>query len=293
MTERPLSPAVTAAAPVPVSVAGPHGPIRLKWHKLRTRLGEAPFKLSNLALGWQSGASLEVDILASRDHRFIVAHDATLGPATTGRGRIARLPIAAAENLFHRDGDGVLDPDAPLQTLADFAAPLRAMQRAPDSRLQLDLKLPGGRPPSEASVADAAMAVAGLEDTIVIGSYYLDAARHFVSAMPGARLGYDPMRAASRDPGLARDPERLLRHLERRRKGVSIAYLQFAVVVAAEVQGFPLVRRLLDLGIATDAWTVNPGPGLTDSVLRRLVEAKVRQITTDAPIEIARRIAGP
>ena len=77
----------------------------------------------------------------------------------------------------------------------------------------------------------------------------------------------------------------------RRREGVALAYLQFDVVVASEVRGFPLVRRLLDLGIATDAWTVNPGPGLTDAVLRTLVNAKVCQITTDAPIEIARRIA--
>jgi hypothetical protein len=109
--------------------------------------------------------------------------------------------------------------------------------------------------------------------------------------MPGARLGYDPMRAASRDPGLARYPERLFRHVERHGKGVALAYLHFDIVVASEVRGFPLVGRLLDLGIETDAWTVNPGPGLTDNTLRTLLKAKVRQITTDAPIEIARRVA--
>ena len=109
--------------------------------------------------------------------------------------------------------------------------------------------------------------------------------------MPGARLGYDPMRAVSRDPRLARDPERLLRHIETRKDGIVLAYLRFDVVVAAEARGFPLVGRLLDLGIETDAWTVNPGPGLHDADLRRLVEAGVRQITTDAPTEIADRIA--
>jgi len=291
MTDRSVPPAATDAAPVPVSVVGPQGPIRLKWHKLRTRFAEAPFKLSNLALGWQGGASLEIDILASADHHFVVAHDATLGPSTTGHGHVASLPIAAMKNLFHRDRHGSPDPDAPLLTLADLVAPLRALQRPPETHLQLDLKLPRGHAPSEARIADIATAVAGLERAIVVSSYYLDAARRIVSAMPGTRLGYDPMRAASRDPGLARDPERLLRHLERCREAVWIVYLQFELVVAAEAQGFPLVRRLLDLGIATDAWTVNPGPKLTDTVLRRLVTAKVRQITTDAPIEIARRIA--
>ena len=143
----------------------------------------------------------------------------------------------------------------------------------------------------DALIADAAAAVAGLERRIVIGSHYLEEARALVAAMPGARLGYDPMRAASRDPGLGRDPERLLRHMERRKDGVTLAYLQFDAVIASEAQGFPLVQRLLDLGIETDAWTVNPGPELTDAVLRTLAEAKVRQITTDAPSEIARRIA--
>jgi glycerophosphoryl diester phosphodiesterase len=292
MTDRSVPPAATDAAPVPVSVVGPQGPIRLKWHKLRTRFAEAPFKRSNLALGWQSGASLEIDILTSADHRFVVAHDATLGPSTTGRGRVARLPMGAMKNLFHCDRNGAPDPDAPVLSLADLVSPLRALQRASETHLQLDLKLPEGHAPSESSIADAATAVAGLEHAIVVGSYYLDAARRIVSAIPGTRLGYDPMRATSRDPGLARDPQRLLRHLERRREAVWIVYLHFELVVAAEAQGFPLVRRLLGLGIATDAWTVNPGPKLTDTVLRRLVEAQVHQITTDAPIEIARRIAG-
>jgi glycerophosphoryl diester phosphodiesterase len=97
------------------------------------------------------------------------------------------------------------------------------------------------------------------------------------------------MLAASRQRGLARNPERLFRHMERRRAGVTLAYLRFDAVVAAEAEGFSLVARLFDLGIETDAWTVNPGPKMTDAVLRTLVEAKVRQITTDDPIEIAHR----
>ena len=168
-------------------------------------------------------------------------HDPTLGPATTGRGRVAGMPLAAMAGLLHRDAAGVADPDAPVLALADLVAPLRALPRGPGASLQLDLKLPEGRPSPAAAVADAAAAVAGLEHAIVVGSHHLDQARRLVAAMPGARLGYDPMRAASRDPGLARDPERLLRHIERRRDGVALAYLRFDVVVAAEARGFPLV----------------------------------------------------
>ena len=81
-----------------------------------------------------------------------------------------------------------------------FVAPLRSLHRAPEASLQLDLKVPEGRALADAAVGDAAAAVHGLEHAIVVGSHHLDEARRLVAAMPGARLGYDPMRAASRDP---------------------------------------------------------------------------------------------
>ncbi len=273
----------------PVAVEGPYGPVRLKWHKLRTHLAEAPFKRSNLALGWQLGASLEVDILATADDRLAVLHDPTLGPSTTGRGRVPRMPIASMRGLFHRGANGAPDHDAPVLSLAELVAPLQRLPRAPSANLQLDLKLLEGHTLADSAVADAAAAVAGLADAIVVGSHHLEDARRLVAAIPGARLGYDPMLAVSRQPGL-RDPQRLLRHIERRRKGVNIAYLRFDAIIAAETQGFPLVARLLDLGIETDAWTVNPGWDISDASLRTLVEAKVRQITTDAPTELFRLI---
>jgi glycerophosphoryl diester phosphodiesterase len=280
---------VPAAADVPVSVEGPHGPIRLKWHMLRTRLGEAPFRRSNLALGWRIGASAEIDILTSADQRFVVAHDAMLGPSTTGRGRIAVLPAASLAGLFHRETSGAPDFDAPVLPLADFLAPLTGTAPAQTTSLQLDLKATEGRPLSDAAIADAAAAVSGLERAIIVGSHYLDQARNLVAAMPGARLGYDPMRAVSRDSSL-RAPERLLRHIERRRTGISLVYLQYGFVLACEARGFPLVARLLDLGMETDAWTLHPGPGLTDGTLQALIETGIRQITTDDPVAIAPRI---
>lgn len=291
MTDRlPHQPAEILPA-TPISIDGPHGLIRLKWHKLRTRYAEAPFKRSNLVLGWRLGASLEVDILTSADHRFVVAHDATLGPATTGNGRIAHMPAAAVSSYFHRDRHGDADPDAPVLPLADLVAPLRSLEQAQQATLQLDLKVTEGHAMSETAIADAAAAVVAMEHAIMVGSYHLDEARRLVAAMPGARLGYDPMRAISRNQALARDPGRLLRHIERWGKGVSIAYLQYGIVVASEKRGFPLVDRLLDLGIETDAWTVNPDDELTDAILRTLIEANVRQITTDAPTAMAERIA--
>ncbi|MGH6926478.1 MAG: aldo/keto reductase, partial [Propylenella sp.] len=268
---------------------GPRGSVRLKWHKLRTNPSEAPFKPANLVMGWRRGASLEIDILACGDGRFAVLHDPTLAPSTTGRGRVAETKPAAMRGLHHRDGSGNGDADAPVLSLAELLAPLASAKRAKTASLQLDLKVLRDGVPKRA-IADAAKAAAGLGDGIIVGSHFLDEARRLAAAIPGARLGYDPMLAASRDRGLARNPERLLRHMEQRSEGVTLAFIRYDVIVAATASRFPLVDRLLDLGIETDAWTLNPGPGLTDKVLAALVQSGVRQITTDAPAELHRRI---
>jgi glycerophosphoryl diester phosphodiesterase len=280
------------AAPAPITVEGPRGPIRLKWHKLRTRLDEAPFKPANLALGWQIGASLEIDIMTSADGRFVVLHDSTLGPATTGSGRVSKTPLAAMAGLLHRDRRGIADADAPVLSLSALLAPLASLPRASTTSLQLDLKVPEAKALPVTAIADAAAAVAGIEDAIVVGSMDLGAARSLAAAMPGVRLGYDPHRAIERSPDLAAFPERLLRHIERRKAGLTLAYLRFDLVLTAAEHGFPIVDRLLDVGIETDAWTVNPGPSLADHALRTLLRAGVCQITTDAPRELARHIAG-
>ncbi len=229
--------------------------------------------------------------MTSADGRFAVLHDSTLGPSTTGTGRVSETPLAAMAGLLHRDREGFEDAEAPVRSLADLLAPLGSLPRAPTTSLQLDLKVPEEKPLPESAIADAATAVAGFEDAIVVGSMDLGQAQRLAAAMPGARLGYDPQRAIARSPDLARSPESLLRHLERRREGLALAYLRFDLVLTAVEQGFSLVDRLLDLGIETDAWTLNPGPGLTDGVLHSLLYAGVRQITTDDPGELARRIA--
>jgi glycerophosphoryl diester phosphodiesterase len=282
--------AADAAIAAPVLIDGPHGPVRLKWHKLRTQLAQAPFKRSNLMLGWRCGASLEIDMIVAGDGRFAVLHDPTLGPSTTGTGRVAALPISSLRGLFHRDAAGVGDPDAPVLSLAELVAPLHTTQCAPSTNLQLDLKLQKGSTLPDSAIEDAAHAVRGLADTIIVGSHHLDEARRLVAALPGARLGYDPMLALPRNSAL-RNPECLLRHIERREAGLSIVYMRFDAVVAAERSGFPLVARLLDLGIETDAWTVNPARVLSNAILGALLEAKVRQITTDAAGEIAQRVS--
>jgi glycerophosphoryl diester phosphodiesterase len=291
LTERHGQPGGAARTKVPVEVDGPYGPVRLKWHKLRTHFHEAPFKPSNLALGWRTGASLEIDILTCADDSFVVLHDATLGPSTTGKGRVASIPIDAFAGHMHRDRNGDADPAAPILSLEDLLAIVATLPRAPTASLQLDLKMPEGRDMPASMIAAVSAAATGFEEAIIVGSTNLDAARSLVEALPGARLGYDPLRAVERSPDLAHAPERLLRHIEQRRQGVSIAYLHYQLVLEAAARGFPLVAELLALGIETDAWTINPDTGLTDQAMRDLLSSGIRQLTTDAPAELATRIA--
>ena len=132
----------------------------------------------------------------------------TVVPASLSNSAPAMVPVSV-------DGG----PDAPLLSLAERVAPLQSQPRSPTALLQLDLKLLQVDTLSQASIEDATAAVSGLEQAIVVGSDCLDEARHLAAAMPGARVGCDPMRAASRDPGLARDSKRLFRHMQRRREG--------------------------------------------------------------------------
>jgi hypothetical protein len=132
---------------------------------------------------------MEVDILATVDGRFAVLRDLTPGPSTTGRGRAVQMPLSAMTGFLHRDRDGTSDRDAPIVSLGDLIAPLRTLPKAPSANLQLDLKILERRPLSDSAVANAADAVAGLEDAIVVGSHHLDEVRRLVAAIPGARLG--------------------------------------------------------------------------------------------------------
>ena len=132
---------------------------------------------------------------------------------STIRRSVPRRPAAAASRTCRSRrcrGISTATPMArPIPTRRScrsrrLVAPLRTLPRAPSANLQLDLKLLEGHALPDSAIADAAAALDGLADAIVVGSHHLEDARRLVAAIPGARLGYDPMLAVSRQPGPAR-----------------------------------------------------------------------------------------
>ena len=193
--------------------------------------------------------------------------------------------------LFHRDAQGAADPDAPVLSLADLVAHLKSLPRAPDGQ-------PAARP-EDARRAAARRKLHRRRGSSRRGTGGRDRRRLALSrrsaplrrAMPGARLGYDPMLAASRDqgsraiPGAAASP-----HGTAEQEASRSPICASTPWSPPRKTRFPLVRRLLDLGIETDAWTVNPGRDDRQTRLRTLARRGVRQITTDAPSLLAGQI---
>jgi len=73
--------------------------VRLKWHRLRRKLGDPVFSFPRLEQGLALGASLEIDLRLHAGGGFVVLHDDTLERETTGSGAVARVTAAELKSL--------------------------------------------------------------------------------------------------------------------------------------------------------------------------------------------------
>ncbi|MGH6944692.1 MAG: glycerophosphodiester phosphodiesterase family protein, partial [Geminicoccaceae bacterium] len=113
----------------------------LKWHQLRRRAGDPAHDRANLELGIARGASLEVDIVATRDGHLVCLHDSELAAETTGKGPVHDQDRSTVERLRQCDNAGHALASPPL-FLDELAATLARAPSGWPGRLQLDLKQP-------------------------------------------------------------------------------------------------------------------------------------------------------
>ncbi len=253
---------------------------RLKWHRLQRSHDDLPFTPRRLLEGLAAGASMEVDLRLHADHSFVCLHDATLDRETSGSGPVAQAPLEQLRRLTLRGaramtGEGLI-------LLEDLAELARAVA-APDALIQLDLK--------EIDAALDRQTIENFRRTLacVAGSCILTgcdwtAVSRLAAAVPAMRRGFDPC------------AEDTLEHL---RDGIDcldfvetalatapeaeMIYLDYRIVLAAEDMGIDLVTPFRAAGKAVDAWTLNTDHPDARRSVKRLVELKVDQITTDEP----------
>jgi glycerophosphoryl diester phosphodiesterase len=253
---------------------------RLKWHRLRRSRSDQPFTPRRLLEGLAVGASMEVDLRLHADHSFVCLHDETLDRETSGTGPIAQASLEHLRRLTLRKG-GAPTGEGPilLEDLAELARGLAA----PDALIQLDLKEVDAMIDGQ-TVENFRRTLACVAGTCILSGRDWQAVSRLAAAMPAMRRGFDPCTDDTLDH--LRDGIDCLDFVESTlatAPEAEMIYLDYRIVLAAEAMGIDLVAPFRAAGKAVDAWTLNTDHADAARHLKRLIDLKVDQITTDEP----------
>ena len=259
---------------------------RLKWHQLRRRLADPVFSPAVMAQGFETGASMEIDLRVRADFGFAVIHDATLERETSGHGPVFAHERADLAALRYRDSGEAL-------TLSeDLGRMLRSAH--PDTVLQFDMKS-GLSEIGEAGLSHLADIIGVNGKNVIVSAKDLQLMTAMRDRLPGVARGIDPsdeIEEAWQDGGLSAAREALWRAL-RAPTDAGTIYLHYPLILRADDQGFDMIAACHEAGLLVDAWTFNPADpdaGLTAqerATIRRLVACGADQITTDEALLIA------
>jgi glycerophosphoryl diester phosphodiesterase len=256
--------------------------VRLKWHKLRRAAADPAHDRENLRQGIALGASLEVDLRATRDGHFVCLHDEEIAAETTGEGLVQDHDRAALERLRQRGNDG-----RPLATAPLFLDEVTdTLTRAPagwPGRLQLDLQPPPA-PFDAATVERFAALTAPVAPYLMLGGARWPAVLRLGRAVPGLRLGFDPCDIHEvAPPASAAEFEALGAYALAHAREAAIFYFHIPMLLRGLELGVDLIAMAKARGAEVDAWRLEPEDDPAAATLARLVEAGVDQITTDSP----------
>jgi glycerophosphoryl diester phosphodiesterase len=256
--------------------------VRLKWHQLRRHATDPAHHRTNLERGITEGASLEVDVVATRDGHWICLHDDELAAETTGRGSVHDHDRAEIERLRQRDDAGREQPSAPL-FLDELLATLAGAPADWRGSLQLDLKQPFERlgPPL---VERFAALVGPVARHVVLGGTEWPALTTLAKAVPGLRVGFDPLAIhEAAPPTTAVAFQALGAYMLATTPRVAIYYLHIPTVLRGLDLGVDLIAMARTSGAEVDAWRLEPEGDRAEATMLRLLAAGVDQITTNSP----------
>jgi glycerophosphoryl diester phosphodiesterase len=261
--------------------------IRLKWHQLRRAGRDPSHDRANLRLGIERGASLEVDILATRDGHFVCLHDDDLACETTGEGLVRDRDRATIERLCQCANDGRPLDSAPL-FLDELLETLESAPAGWPGRLQLDLKQPAELIEAPMIERFAAL-IEPVARHVMLGGTQWHAVRRLGLAVPGLRLGFDPLDIhEAAPPDSAAEFQALGAYTLAHARGAAIFYFHVPIVLRGLELGVDLIAMAKAQRAEVDAWRLEPEDDRAAAKLTRLIEAGVDQITTDSPEALER-----
>ncbi|EON33354.1 glycerophosphoryl diester phosphodiesterase [Gordonia terrae C-6] len=279
-----MSPTGPADAPIHIDHDGHR--TMLKWHRGRRRVDDPAFTATRIVEGMRLGASIEVDLVIHADRGFAVLHDRTVDHATTGTGAVSALPASYLRDLHLRDNSGRPIDDRVL-LLEDLTDLFDGVDIAPTASLQLDFK------EDDAALDAAAVEVFARSVAPHAGHYILScgdaaAVETLTSAAPGIRIGYDPCHHGAAEAALrSGDFDGFVDRAVAASPDAEMVYLENRLILAADRRGHDLIGAFHERGRLVDGYTVTRvGPRVAPDI-RRLLELRVDQITTDDPEALA------
>ncbi len=261
---------------------------RLKWHMGRRVRSDVPFTPSRTAEAMALGASFEVDLNRHAGAGFAVLHDETLDRETDGHGSVIAAEPDALRRLKLRRPSGEIT-DEKVQLLDDLAALVRAGSAHPETLIQLDLKV-GAEAIDDACVAAFAATLSGIAPCFILSGGDRVAVGRLGRATVGLNLGFDPCNQGTvGEIEAGADLQAFVADALDALPEASLIYLDYRAVLLADRRGVDLIAAFHAAGKRIDAYTLDlHHPGADDS-LKRLIELKADQITTNEPDAVARR----
>lgn len=261
---------------------------RLKWHMGRRVHSDVPFTPSRTVEAMALGASFEVDLNRHAAAGFAVLHDDRLDRETDGHGPVIAASPADLKRLKLRRPSGEIT-DETVQLLDDLAALVRGGSVHPETLIQLDLKV-GADVIDADTVAAFAEVMAGVAPHFILSGGDREAVARLGRASAGLHLGFDPCDGgtlAAIEGGC--DLDRFVADAIEALPEASLIYLDYRAVLAADRRGHDLIGAFHAAGKRIDAYTLDLHHPKAEESLRRLIELKADQITTNEPDAVARR----
>jgi glycerophosphoryl diester phosphodiesterase len=248
---------------------------RLKWHRARRRLSDAPFTVARIREGLAAGASVEIDVRIRRDGTVEIRHD----PRRWWRPDAA--PVGTLTDL------------ADLAGLTGMSGTDGTMAAVGDALLQLDIKDSGAvlRRRMTARSREVVRQVLGqLGPAVILSAGDPAAVAVYSDALPAARTGTDPCtRANIRDLQRTGNIRGFVAATVAAAPGAATVYLDHRVVTGAADAGTDIVAAFHAEGMTVDAY-VPTADDATVPLLERLLDLRVDQITTDDPEGVLHRL---
>ena len=262
-----------------------------KWHRGRRTLTDPVFTGERIVEGMRLGASVEVDLVRHGGNGFAVLHDETLDRETTGHGPVEAHSAAEIRQLKLRDNDG--NPTShPVMLLEDLAALLEGGGIHPDALLQLDFKQTIAVL-SPDTIAAFTAAIAPVEEHMILSSGDAEAVTALTNVLPRLHVGYDPCHDGKLEElQQTRDFAGFVQNAVADSPRAEMIYLHYLLVLFADDNGFDIVKVFHDHGRRIDAYTIQCADETSAGAVKRLLDLRVDQITTDDPVGLGKLIAG-